>query len=112
VINNTSTHRRVKKHVTELRTRRVDEKIDDKGKLLDLRIKSLSPNHVVIRIPDDKDFVINSQAIDYALRAVRSVIDYGITKDDMPVTTEIASQTHANRCIETLMGLGAYLTSM
>jgi hypothetical protein len=109
VVTNPSTHRKVAEHVSQLRKRRADEKIDDVGRLLDMRIKSLSPNHVVIRLPDDKDFVTGSQAIDYALRAVRSAIDYGVTEEGQPVTTELASQVHVSRCLETLSSVGAYL---
>src|SRR5690606_22334012 len=45
----------VKNHVANLRKRRDEEKIDDVARLLDKRIKSLSPNHVIVRLPDDKD---------------------------------------------------------
>ena len=102
-----STHVSVKQHVAKLRLRRENEKIDDVAKLLDARIKSLSPNHVVIRLPDDKDFIISSQAIDYALRAVRSSIDHGVTPSGRPITTEIAARVHASRCCDTLRSLGA-----
>lgn len=95
-------------HVATLRKRRQEEKLDDVGTLLDKRIRSLSPNHVVIRLPDDKDFVLCSQAIDYALRAVKSAIERGIT-GNMPAATELAAQTHARRCLRTLNDLGAYL---
>ena len=109
VVTNPMTYKRVGEHVSVLRKRRAEEKVDDVARLIDKRIKSLSPNHVVIRLPDDKDFVTSSQAIDYALRAVRSAIDHGVTPTGMPVTTELASQVHTRRCLETLSNLGAYL---
>jgi chaperonin GroEL (HSP60 family) len=110
VIMNPTTHPRVGKHLAELRARRSDPNlVADVGRLLDARIKSLSPNHVIIRLPDDQDFVVRSQAIDYALRAVRSIIEHGIMADGLPVTTEIASQVHADRCWHTLASIGAYL---
>lgn len=100
----------VKDHVSNLRKRRAEERVDDVASLLDKRIKSLSPNHVVIRLPDDKDFVINSQSIDYALRAARSAIDNGVNDDGELVTTELAAGYHARRCARTLREVGAYLT--
>jgi hypothetical protein len=109
IVTNSATHAAVASHVVNLRERRTDESVDDKGVLLDKRIKSLSPNHVVIRLPDDKDFVTSSQAIDYALRAVRSAIDYGVTDDGHLVSTELAARVHANRCVKTLLELGACL---
>jgi hypothetical protein len=109
VIIGTKTKDAVKVHVANLRKRRLEENDDDKGVLLDKRIKSLSPNHVVIRLPDDSDFVTNSQSIDYVLRAVRSIIDYGVDEKGMPVTTELAAQHYAAKCIQTLRQIGAYL---
>lgn len=109
VVTNSATHAAVASHVSNLRDRRNDEAIDDKGVLLDKRIKSLSPNHVVIRLPNDKDFVSSSQAIDYALRAVRSAVDYGVTDTGDLVATELAARVHAGRCVKTLLELGACL---
>jgi hypothetical protein len=110
IVVNSSTYQRVTSHVAELRKRRVDEQIDDKGRLLDKRLKSLSPNHVVVRLPDDKDFVNVSQAIDYALRATKSMVDYGVTADGGLVATELAAYVHAERCYTTLVGLGCLVT--
>lgn len=100
----------VRDHVAKLRQRRVEEKVDDVALLLDKRIKSLSPNHVVIRLPDDKDFVTNSQSIDYALRAVRSAIDHGVNEHGELVATELAAGYHAEKCTKTLCEISAYLT--
>lgn len=109
VVANSSTHAAVAAHVANLRKRREDEQVDDKGKLFDKRIKSLSPNHVVIRLPDDKDYVVCSQGIDNALRAVKSAVDFGVTETGELVATEMAARVHADRCIKTLLDLGAYL---
>ena len=110
IVVNSPTRNNVASHVAHLRTRRQEEKIEDKGLLLDKRIKSLSPNHVIVRLPDDKDFVINSQAIDNALRAIKSAIDFGVTSDGHLVATEMASLVYADRCIKTLLDLGACLS--
>lgn len=109
VVTSSQNRHAVKSHVSNLRQRRTEEQVDDVGRLLDKRIKSLSPNHVIIRLPDDKDFVTNSQAIDHALRAVRSAIDHGLDPTGNLVTTELAARYHATRCLQTLTGLGAFL---
>lgn len=110
IVANTSTHAQVAVHVANLRKRREDEQVDDKGKLLDKRIKSLSPNHVIIRLPDDRDYVVCSQAIDNALRAIKSAVDFGVTETGELVATEMSARVHADRCIKTLSQLGAYLS--
>lgn len=107
VVINTRTKGRVTSHVAQLRARRADVEVDDVGRLLDKRIKSLSPNHVVLRLPDDRSFVVNSQAVDHALRAVRSAIDHGVTAQGALVVTELAARVYSDRCYRTLMGLGA-----
>ena len=109
VVAHSATHGYVAGHVANLRSRREVEQVDDKGKLFDKRIKSLSPNHVVIRLPEDKDFVTCSQAIDNALRAVKSAVDFGVTEKGDLVATEMAARVHADRCVKTLLEMGAYL---
>jgi hypothetical protein len=110
IVVNAPTHTSVAAHVANLRSRRQEEKIDDKGRLFDKRIKSLSPNHVIIRLPGDKDFVTNSQAIDNALRAIKSAVDFGVIETGDLVATEMAAQVHADRCIRSLLDLGACLS--
>lgn len=111
VIVNACTTTRVNAHVAQLRSRREAESIDDVGSLLDKRIRSLSPNHVVIRVPDDKDFVVSSQSIDYSLRAARSLIEHGVMKNGELAATELAAHVHADRCAQTIAGIGAYLSA-
>ena len=96
--------------VSDLRRRRAEEQSDEKGALLDKRIRSLSPNHVVIRLPADKDYVVNSQAMDYALRAVRAAVDRGVGPSGLPAVTELAARHHAMRCAASLRSVGAYLS--
>ena len=78
VIVERSTKREVSSHVNHLQNKRLDEKIEDVARLYDDRIRSLSPNHVVIRLLDDKDYVMQSQAIDQTLRSIRSLLDHGV----------------------------------
>lgn len=113
-ITNTCSRRAVESHVAFLRQKRLDEKVDDVARLFDARIKSLSPNHVVVRLPDDKDYVVSAQAIDYALRAVKALVDHGTVtwhgKRQLTVTA-IASEVHSARCHETLASLGTLVAS-
>lgn len=110
VVMNSSTHARVAAHVNELRSRRADEKLEEKAVLLDKRIRSLTPNHVIVRLPAGRDFVISSQSIDYALRAVRSAVEHGVISDGKLMATELAASLHAERCWRELETLGAVIT--
>ena len=109
VIQESKTAARVTAHVTRLRQRRAEELVTDIAPLLDARIRSLSPNHVVIRLQADNDFVVNSQAIDQALRAARSCIERGLSEKGEPITCEAAASHHARKCRSTLAQLGAAL---
>jgi chaperonin GroEL (HSP60 family) len=111
VIKNAKTSKNVQSLVSELNERKKD-KVDDVIELLNKRIKSLSPNHVVIRLIDDIDFVINSQKIDYALRSIKSTIEHGVTKVDDHVAlsaTELVATRCANECFTYLQDLRAVI---
>jgi chaperonin GroEL (HSP60 family) len=107
VIMESRTAQAVRSHVARLRSRRVDEGVDEVGKLLDRRIRSLSPNHVVIRLPEGRDFVVNSQAVDLSLRTVRSCVERGMGEDGEPALSRPIAMIHAQRCRSTLTSLGA-----
>lgn len=68
----------VKLHVKKLIEKRASTNsgVED---FLTSRIKSLSNNNVILRLPDDSSFIKNSQTVDYALRSVRSMLDYGVS---------------------------------
>jgi len=111
VIKNARSNANVQFLVKELNEKKKD-KVDDVVELLNKRIKSLSPNHVVIRIIDDIDFVINSQKIDYILRSIKSMIEHGIIAIDnniMLTATEIAVQKCANECCAYLQDLSCVI---
>lgn len=109
VIQESRTATAVATHANRLRLRRTEETVNDLAPLLDARIRSLSPNHVVIRLRADKDFVVNSQAIDRALRATKSCIERGVDETGGPVVSELAALHHARRCRQTLAQMGAAL---
>lgn len=110
VMTGSKTSARVSSHVHQLRSRRSEEKIDDVGRLLDKRIRSLTPNHVVVRLLDDKDFITSSQAIDYALRAAKTAVDHGLDEAGRLVATELAAWHQATQCMRVLSDLGAYIS--
>lgn len=107
VIVESRTAQTVRTHVARLRSRRADERVDEVGRLLDRRIRSLSPNHVVIRLPEGRDFVVNSQAVDLSLRTVRSCVERGMGDDGEPALSRPIAMIHAQRCQSTLASLGA-----
>lgn len=114
VMSSTTSRRAVEAHVAFLRKKRREEKVDDVARLFDARIKSLSPNHVVVRLPDDKDYVVAAQSIDYTLRAVRSLVDHGtvdVNGKKLLTATAIAAEIHSTRCFDTLVTLGAVVGS-
>lgn len=107
---NTKSSRAVKVHLNNLRTKRSVQNVSDVSCLLDARIKSLLPNHTVIRMPDDRDFVIRSQTIDHMLRSVKALVDFGTVNVDgkKKLTASVyASALFTQRCHSMLAGLGA-----
>jgi len=111
VIKNMCSNNNVKLLVKELNEKK-KEKVDDVVELINKRIKSLSPNHVVIRLIDDIDFVINSQKIDYILRSIKSLIEHGVTIIDNNIlltATELAAQKCANECYLYLQDLSCVI---
>lgn len=115
VIHHDNTSKNVAIHVATLRKKRSEPSVvDDVGNLYDKRIRTLSPNHVIIRLINDKDYVKNSQAIDIALRTIKTIVDHGVLNDCgilIPYSTKIASAIHASKCHDTLTNLGSIISS-
>ncbi len=110
VLYSTASNNQVMTHVKHLRDRRELENSDDIASLLDDRIRSLSPKHVVFRISNDKNFVKNSQTVDYVLRAYRSLLLHGtIVHENKKYlnSTFIAANLYANKCVKNFYDLGA-----
>lgn len=105
-----ATHRRVAQHVADIQRRRSEHQLDVSQSLLDKRLKSLQPRQVVVRLPDTRDFVVNSQAIDTCLRQVKSLVDYGVSPNQTLAATELAAVVYAEKCVSQLNQLGAVLT--
>ena len=106
VIINKSTNKSVSSHVSMLRNKRSESDSPDVHKLIDDRIRTLTSNHVIVRIPDDKDFVRNSQMIDYVLRATRSALDYGVTSECNLYATSLISAIEAQKCCDLISQIG------
>lgn len=112
------TKQAVVQHVSELRRKRHGSEHDELGQLLDERVKSLSPGHVVLRLPDDRDFVPAAQAVDRALRGVSAAVSRGLvdrhglpTLDDpAPVGSVVGALLHGARCRAELDRIGAVIT--
>jgi hypothetical protein len=110
VIHETSTSRAVASQANKLREKRAEAEHDSLMRLFDKRLRSLTPNHVNIRLPDDRLYVQRAQAIDYTLRAVHSLLSHGtVMLDNRKVlaATQVAGSIHAQRCLRTLSEAGA-----
>lgn len=98
IIQNSSSKHRVATHLSNLRLRREQQAVDDLSELLDKRIKTLFSSHVVVRLVDDVNFILNSQMIDYSLRAYSSILRSGVTQlnneQELAATVIATIRTH------------------
>ena len=75
---------RVASHIEYLKKKREEKsQIEDVSKLIDKRIKSLSPSQVIIKLVDDRDFVKRSQLIDIGLRQISSIMNSGVFSNEL-----------------------------
>lgn len=110
VLINPGSHRRVIEHVTTLKERRDKTTDESLARILDLRIRSLAPNQVVIRLLDDEQFVVSSQAIDRVLRTLPILAQHGVTPSGEPARAALAASVNVLKCVEMLDSLGAVVT--
>lgn len=113
IIRNARTKDRVQLHVSELRQRRSKSNVIDVSNLLDRRIRTLSACHVILRIPNDREYVMVSQAIDHALRTLRSIVEYGFIDIDgerVPALLSVAARFYSTRCVDTLKSIGGFVS--
>lgn len=92
-------------HLSTLRKARENETTDIKQRVLDARIKSVTPSQVVIKLPDDNLFVYRSQQIDYALRTIKSAVDWGVKRDGQHISlaaNDIIVNQYATRLLSLL----------
>jgi hypothetical protein len=112
---NPSTKASVASHVASLVSRR-DQANEHTSDFFDARIRSMVPGTVTIRIPEGMNYVTISQAIDHSLRAVRSVMDHGLTYDEngepIPAILSYVGTKFAGLCRDSMKSLGAAITSV
>jgi chaperonin GroEL (HSP60 family) len=109
VLINSSSRRRVQAHVNHLKEKRSTYSDESLTRLIDLRIRALSPNQVMIRLPNNERYAVDAQAIDQTLRNVRSIVEHGMI-GSKPAATQAASVVHAIKCWESLQSLGSIVT--
>lgn len=112
MIKNSSTKAATNNQIKQLREKR-SSSVDDVQKILDKRIRSLIPNHVIIRLKDDIDFVVKSQFVDHTLRMFKSMNDFGIIEDKKMqrrlFSTSFASKYYAYMFLKTFSNIGTIL---
>ena len=70
---------RVRSHLNELKRKREEKsEVEDVSMLIDKRIRSLIPNQVVIRVPNDPSAVLRTQLIDLSLRKISFFASWGV----------------------------------
>lgn len=112
VITNAKTINNVLAHIQQLQQKCL-ETTDQTSDLIQLRIKSLMPKHVIIRLPDDKNFVLSSQIIDYMIRSLKSLLAYGtidVNNTKLLTSTFVAVKKYSTICVDTIKNIGSMLT--
>lgn len=109
VLTESRTHRAVNSHVDFLRKKREASDVKDVQELIDKRIKCLTPNHVIVRIPDTNSYIVESQAFDLTLRAIKSYVEFGSVPDTNYelLATEHVARVQAERCVKMLQNVFA-----
>ena len=117
ILTNNSTSNAVAIHTQNLLSLRESKsEIEDLTDLYDKRIKSLSPNHVIIRIPDSMEEVVVKQTLDVILRSIKSGMEFGVLYDEklkryVPLSKKISAYTLVGKCLLMINDLGAVLTT-
>jgi hypothetical protein len=111
-IRNDKTYSAVVSHVSFLRKRQdAQNDVSDVSSLYDRRIRTLTPNHVVLRLKDDYRYVWRSQHIDLALRKIKSLVDFGVKKDasNRVQITSLHLHFFARELHRQLIGIGSII---
>ena len=110
---NSRTRHNVNVHVRNLIEKRQNANSNiDIEDLLTTRIKSLTGSNVVIRLPDDSNYILKSQSIDQILRSIKSMLDYGITIEDNQIelcATNKISINLSKKFFDQITSLGAII---
>jgi hypothetical protein len=112
IIKNSKSKSATNNQINELRKKRSIVN-DDVQKIIDKRIRSLIPSHVVIRLKDDIEYVKKSQSVDYALRLFKNMNDYGIYENEKMqrqlFSTVFASKYYAMKFLKSFKDIGTFL---
>jgi chaperonin GroEL (HSP60 family) len=108
-IRNSASNSHVNSHIKFLLNKR--EELKNVEEVYEERIRSLSSNNVIIRLPDSKDFVVKRQSVDYCLRSIKSMIEFGVTDNSELYGSYIASQKYSEIFFKKLNSIGAILHS-
>lgn len=98
---NRGTRFNVSKHVNKLAKERQFQEHDMVIDYMTLRIKTLTPNSVFIRLRDNSTFIERSQIIDDCLRGIKSMITHGVDNKKPALTRDVAS-IFASRCLASI----------
>ena len=108
-LKNSKTRRNINIHVKNLIEKRRSSNVDIED-LITTRIKSLTNNNVVIRLCDDSNYVLKSQAIDHTLRSIKSMLDYGIIIQNEKLelnATVNSSNELSKKFVQQMLNLGS-----
>lgn len=110
LIKHKHTKHAVAAHVKELRNKRnLKQDYEEVAETYDKRIRSLAPNHVIIRLPDDLNYVRNAQFVDYVLRGIKTLVLHGVERSTdtiVPASMNPVAKLYANKCKYQLNQLG------
>lgn len=79
------------------------------SEIYEKRINCLKGSNVTIRIPDDVNFVENSNNIDACLRSIQSLISYGISENFELTGSQIVGSLYSRKIKELVKDLGGVL---
>jgi len=74
------------------------------------RMKRLADNKCIIRIPDSNSFIADSQSVDCCLRAIKSLLDFGVCEDGEIFATKKVSQKFSEKIFNAIQNLGAIIS--
>ena len=110
--NSVSIRNKKTKHQVRIHLKNLMKKLDSSPgaeEVYEARMKKLADNKCIIRIPDSNSFIADSQSVDYCLRAIKSLLDFGICKDGEIFATKKVSQEFSEKIFNTIQNLGAII---
>ena len=104
-VKNLASKNEVNSHIKFLLSKREESK--NVEEVYEERIRSLSSRNLIIRLPDSRDFVVKRQSIDYCLRSIKSMIEFGVIDDFKLYGSYVSSNLYSKLFFEKLKSLGA-----